>query len=328
MKNTLLRWRATWNPDMFHGWGKDNGYFEGWYFKLVDAAERIVFAVIPGLSRGLDGRHHAFIQVLDGKRCQASYHDFPVEKFVPSGREFHLQLGGNSFSARHVTLDLPELKGTLRLENRTPWPKMLGAPGIMGWYSFVPFMECYHGVVSLHHRLSGSLHVYGKPVDFSGGTGYVEKDWGVSFPRAWIWMQSNHFQPGEKICLMASVAHIPWLRSYFIGYIVGFQWGEKLYRFATYTGAQMKASLGEQTVQLAFRDRRYRLEITGMQAPGARLVSPITGNMTGKVNESMQGTLHVRFFEKDQLRFEGTGRNAGLEIAGDTEELLTEAWRR
>ena len=313
---------------MYHGWGRENGYFEGWYFKIVDAAERHVFAVIPGISNGPDGRRHAFIQVLDGKAFKASYHNFTVDEFDPSEKKFHLKLGPNSFSANHIQLDLPELKGHLDFQMQTPWPKMLGAPGIMGWYSFMPFMECYHGVVSLHHRLSGGMKVFGKMTDFSGGTGYSEKDWGVSFPRSWIWTQSNHFEKDEKVCVMASVAHIPWLGSYFIGYIVGFQWGEKLYRFATYTGAQMKAALGENTAHLAFRDRRYRLELTGEQAPGANLVSPITGDMTGKVNESMQGVVHVRFFEKEKLLFESSGRNAGLEIAGDVEELLTEQWRR
>jgi hypothetical protein len=328
MKNTFLRWRATWNPDMYHGWGQKKSYFEGWYFKLVDAAGRFAFAVIPGISKGKDGVQHAFIQVLDGKQCKASYHHFDAADFQPNEKEFHLQLRDNAFSANQLTLNLPELKGRLALENRTPWPKMLGAPGIMGWYSFVPFMECYHGVVSLHHRLSGELAVYGQTTDFTNGIGYVEKDWGVSFPRSWIWMQSNHFEGKDKACLMASVAHIPWVGSYFIGYIVGFLLGERLYRFATYTGAQMKAALGEKTVHLSFKDRRYRLEITGEQAPGAKLVSPITGEMTGKVNESMQGVLHVRFYEKETLVFEGTGRHAGLEIAGEVQELLTNDWRR
>jgi hypothetical protein len=298
MKNTLRRWRAVWNPDMYHGWGRHKRYFEGWYFKIVDAPEQNVFAIIPGISKSKDGGQHAFIQVLDGKHCQASYHQFEAAEFQPSTKDFHLQLGNNYFSAYHLSLDLPELKGSLTFQNRTPWPKMLGAPGIMGWYSFVPFMECYHGVVSLHHHLEGEMAVHGHPSDFTSGVGYVEKDWGISFPRSWIWLQSNHFGTKGKMCVMASVARIPWLGSYFIGYIVGFQWGDRLYRFATYTGAQMKASLGEKTVSLAFKDKRCRLEITGEQAAGAKLVSPITGDMTGKVNESMQGKLHVRFYEK------------------------------
>ncbi|MBI1228462.1 MAG: hypothetical protein GC192_24720 [Bacteroidetes bacterium] len=329
MKNLLLRLRATWNPDMYHGWGRNRSYFEGWYYKLVDAAEEQVFAVIPGISMGQDGESHAFIQVLDGKHCKASYHEFPSSDFQPSESGFHLQLGGNSFSSSHIQVDLPELKGRIKLQPPTPWPKMLGAPGIMGWYSFVPFMQCFHGVVSMHHRLLGQMQVHGQQtVDFSGGIGYLEKDWGTSFPRSYIWMHASHFAKGEKVSLFASVAHIPWLRSYFIGYIVGFQLGEKLYRFATYTGASMKAALGGQSVHLAFRDRRYRLEITALQAPGAVLISPLTGEMKGKVNESMQAEVQVRFYDQDDLIYKGTGRNAGLEVAGEVEELLTEKWRR
>lgn len=314
---------------MFHGWGRKKNFFEGWYYKLVDATEQHVFGVIPGISIGQDGQSHAFIQVMDGKQCRASYHTFPAEQFSPSANGFHLEIAGNSFSGHHLQLDLPELKGRIEFQSTTSWPKSLGAPGIMGWYSFVPFMQCFHGVVSMHHQLGGNMLVNGYSTDFSDGIGYAEKDWGSSFPRSYIWMQSNHFNPGEKTSLFASVAHIPWLGSYFIGYIVGFQLGEKLYRFATYTGAQMKASLGNQQVGLSFDDTRYRLEIKGLQAPGAVLVSPLTGEMKGKVNESMQAKLKVELYDRDKLIYQGIGRNAGLEIAGENvTELLTDTWRR
>jgi hypothetical protein len=322
------RFRSIWHPNLYHGWGRRKSYFEGWYFKLVDAREQQVFAVIPGISMGKHGDSHAFIQVLDGKQCKSSYHRFEAGEFVPSPKDFHLQLGANSFSGGHIQLDLPELKGRIDFQDQTPWPKMLGAPGIMGWYSFVPFMQCFHGVVSLHHRLSGQMRVHKvQTVNFNDGIGYIEKDWGTSFPRSYIWLHSNHFENEEKMSLLASVAHIPWLNSYFIGYIVGFQWGEKLYRFATYTGARMKAGVGNQEVHLVFKDRRYQLEITGIQAPGAALMSPLTGEMKGKINESMRGSLHIGFYELDKLIYEGTGRNAGLEVAGDVEELLTDKWR-
>lgn len=322
------RWRALRDPDMYHGWGRETRFFEGWYFKLVDPTEQYAFAVIPGISKGFDGARHSFIQVMDGKRCEAHYNDFPENAFLPSDKRFEVQLAGNRFSAGGLRLDLPQLKGELRFNNRFSWPKMLGAPGIMGWYSFMPFMECYHGVVSMDHVIEGKLEVYGTPVDFSGGKGYMEKDWGRSFPGAWIWMQSNHFGAEPRVSLMASVAVIPWLGSSFIGYIVGFLFGDKLYRFATYTGAEMKAGLGEHEVYLSFRDKRHRLEITALQSGTAELVAPISGNMTGKVNESMQSSVEVRLFEKDRLIFEGTGRNAGLEVAGKVERLLTASWRR
>lgn len=329
MQHLFNRWRALWHPDRYHGWGRRQSYFEGWYFKIVDPTEQYAFAIIPGISMGSNGEQHAFIQLLDGKRCKADYYEFPVGSFAPANDRFEVRLGENQFSSENLALELPQLQGSLRLQGITPWPKMLGAPGIMGWYSFVPFMECYHGVVSLNHRLEGELMAYGQPVNFSGGKGYIEKDWGHSFPSSWIWLQSNHFDSEQPISLMASVANIPWVGSHFIGYIVGFLLDGKLYRFATYTGARMQARLGEKEVFLSFKDRRNRLEIIGHKIGGSgELSSPIGGNMVGKVNESLQATIEVKLFEGDALLYEGTGRNAGLEVAGPVEELLTADWRR
>lgn len=33
------------------------------------------------------------------------------------------------------------------------WPVTLANPGVMGPYSFVPFMECNHGILSMDHAL-------------------------------------------------------------------------------------------------------------------------------------------------------------------------------
>lgn len=328
VSNLRHRFRAVLNPNMYHGWGKEKNYFEGWYFKIVDPTERFAFALIPGISFDKEGNKHAFIQVMDGKKRTAAYHNFPAEEFIPSTENFHLQLGKNQFSSKGLQLDLPEIKGEISLIDTTPWPKMLGAPGVMGWYSFVPFMECYHGVVSLFHRLSGGMEINGENVDFTGGIGYVEKDWGRSFPSSWIWMQTNHFDHDSPVSLMASVANIPWLGTSFVGYLVGFYFEGKLHRFATYTGAKRKTTLGENTVYLSFKDSTYRLEITAHQAKGTDLVSPISGEMAGKVNESMEAIVDLEFYKNEELIFKSQGRNTGMEIAGSYQELLSEKWQR
>jgi tocopherol cyclase len=330
MNHFIRRLRATWQPDMYHGWGKTRRYFEGWYLKIVDKTEKYAFAFIPGISMSPDGAAHAFIQVLDGKQCTSAYHRFSAEDFVPSEYDFNLQLADNQFSTQGLKLNLPNIVGQLQFQNPTPWTKMFGAPGIMGWFSFVPFMECYHGVVSLNHHITGSLEINGERIDFNGGRGYIEKDWGISFPRGWIWLQTNHFNDNfnEPISLIASVAHVPFLGAHFIGYIVGFWFKGKLHRFATYTGAKMKAQLVDNQVFLSFKDSQYQLDIVATKAGTGNLISPIQGEMTGKMSESLQAIIHIRFFERGNLIFEGDGRNAGLEVAGETDVLWTDAWRR
>jgi hypothetical protein len=49
------------------------------------------------------------------------------------------------------------------------YPVSLFSPGIMGWYAYVPGMECYHGAVSLDHMLKGELEYNGSFLDFTGG---------------------------------------------------------------------------------------------------------------------------------------------------------------
>jgi len=307
---------------MYHGWGRTRRYFEGWYFKLVSADETTALAVIPGISMDAQGKRHAFVQVMDGKACTATYHRFDASDFQPSARRFEVQLGPNFFSAEKIALDLPGLSGEIQFHNPTPWPKMFGAPGIMGWYSFVPFMECFHGVVSLHHGLEGTLRLGDRPVDLSGGRGYIEKDWGRSFPRAYVWMQTNHFDAHDRASMIASVAHIPWLTGHFIGFISGFWLDGRLFRFATYTGARKHLQLGADSVTLVFKNPRTELRLHAMQAPGTALVSPISGEMTGKINESLQATVHAELLENGRRIFEGTARTAGLEVAGAVEVLL------
>jgi len=301
MQNYKNRLRAVLNPNMYHGWGKTKNYFEGWYFKFVDPTENYAFAV---------------------------YHNFSADTFIPATNTFHLQLADNQFSEKNIRLNLPDLKGELSFQNTTQWPKMLGAPGVMGWYSFVPFMECYHGVVSLFHRLKGSMEINGNLVDFTNGIGYIEKDWGQSFPSSWIWMQTNHFTYKTPVSLMVSVARIPWLTTSFIGYLVGFYFEGNLYKFATYTGAQRKTSIEGNKVTLSFKDRQYRLELIAHQVEGTNLVSPVSGEMAGKVNESLEAEIEVQFYRNDKLIFEDKGRNMGMEIAGTYKELLSDKWVR
>ncbi|MFK7947593.1 MAG: tocopherol cyclase family protein [Saprospiraceae bacterium] len=311
------------NPDKFQGINKSKNYFEGWYFKLIDATEKYALAIIPGISMSPQGEKNAFIQILDGKECKTAYIAFDSNLFEPNKEHFSVRIKDNEFSDKSITLNLDNLKGTINFKNTQPIKKTILSPGIMGWYSYVPFMECYHGIVSMNHRLEGILEIEGKSIDFTGGKGYIEKDWGKSFPNSWIWMQTNHFEYHEA-SLMASVAKIPWLGNHFIGFLISFWIEGTFYRFATYTGAKMKsAKVNDDKVELYFKNKPFELYITAVKGATGELVSPIQGNMAGKVNESLDAKIHVRLLKNGQLVFDDWGRNAGLEVAGEYHELLT-----
>lgn len=320
----IKKLQALFNPEQYHGWGRTRRYFEGWYYKVISADEKTAMAFIPGIAMDEHGDQQAFIQVLDGKNFSADYHKFEAEEFHPATGKFELNLAGNFFSNDQLRLDMPDLNGALHFKDRVEWPSSFYSPGIMGPFSFVPFMECYHGILSMDHSIEGKINFKGKELDFNGGRGYMEKDWGHSFPSAYIWMQTNHFsQPG--ISLKASVAKIPWLTGSFVGFIAGIWLGDRLIQFTTYNFTRLRKSFAdEHKVEIVMENRKHRLEILAHRDHVTELASPIAGFMDGRINESMTSTIEVQLYDKiaGKLLFEDEGRNAGLEVAGNIPEIL------
>lgn len=340
----LGRIASTMSPDGFHGVGRDRGHFEGWYFKLVseDLSQR--WAVIPGvfLAEDESGPHEAFVQVLDGSTGRSWYRPYPVADFEAAQDRLQITVGPNTFTPHGVNLHLDDVL-TGRVEFTTalqPWPVTRLSPGIMGWYSWMPFMECYHGVTSFDHVLRGSLEHEGRPLDFDGGRGYIEKDWGQAFPAAYVWMQANHFAtPGTS--LVGSIATIPWLRSEFPGFIVGLWHLGQLHRFATYTGAKSTSlEVTDEEVRWTLRGGRstrrpggpgrpapgHTLELRarrGQASLGGLLHAPIRTEMHKRVQETLDATISVTMRDRDgAVLFDETGRAAGLEVHGDISRLL------
>jgi tocopherol cyclase len=323
------RWRRIWHPAWFQGQGRTRGYFEGWYFKLVDAAGRSPLAVIPGVALGAGPEEaQAFVQVFDGSGHRAWNYEFPLEAFAFAADRFEVRVGENHFGSEGLRLDLrgaeATIRGEVRFDRLAPWPVRPLAPGAMGWYAFTPAMECYHGVLSFQHRLEGELVLDGRTLDLRGGRGYLEKDWGTSFPAAWIWMQSNHFE-GREACLIASVAKIPWRGSFFTGFIAGLWLDGRLHAFTTYGGARLRElQADDRHVQMAFTRGPQELRLRAARTPGAALAAPREGRMQARIVESLTAEIEVELLDRSGQgqEFRGTGRCAGLEVGGATAELL------
>jgi tocopherol cyclase len=322
MFNVLSRLR---DPAIFQGSLRKSDYFEGWYFKQVGSGGKRKLAVIPGVS--LTGREsHAFVQVFDGYMGETSYASYDLETFVPGKDPFSLKIGENRFSLSGIDLELPELgiRGCLRYSDHTRPKYRWYDRGVMGWYGYVPFMETYHGLLSMDHAVEGVLEIEGQKHVFDGGRGYIEKDWGHSFPSSWIWMQSNGFHT-PKTSLMVSVASIPWLGSSFVGHLAVMLVDGKMINMSTYMGGKITSlDKDEQGVALKIETWRNVLEVEAKKGESVVLRSPRRGEMTGRTIESLTSVIDVKLFSKlnHKSLYSGTGRDAGLEIMDEDDELV------
>jgi hypothetical protein len=189
-------------------------------------------------------------------------------------------------------------------------------PTIMGPFSYIPNMECNHGVVSMNHTVSGILQLNDETFKYNNDIGYIEKDWGTSFPNRYIWLQGNHFNQHDE-AFMLSIANIPFLGLNFEGLIASLTINKKSYRFATYTGAfkrkLIKHSNGfDLTIQSLF----YKLLINVHMDEQAELVSPQNGLMKNTIKEGLGGQITLTLYHFNKQVWSGKSYHCGVEIEG------------
>tara|TARA_B100000902_G_C27195227_1_gene856095 strand:- start:191 stop:1177 length:987 start_codon:yes stop_codon:yes gene_type:complete len=326
MRGPISYFRGVRNPEAYHGHGVNKKFFEGWYLKIVSADLTQRWALIPGIFRGLDDdTNEAFIQVLDGSKGRSWYHRYPIEEFRASNSSFGVQVGRSKFSEEGIEIDIPDLQGEIKFSSPlTPWPVSLREPGVMGWFGLIPFMECFHGVVSFGHNLEGSIKIEGRTRNFSGGRGYIEKDWGRSFPGGYVWLHSNHLADSPDSSFIGSVAIIPWLGGAFRGFIVGLRHSGRLYRFTTYNRTkEEKLEITDSQVNWRLKGPDGTLELHAKRVQGGVLRAPIRDSMHRRVEETLNATIHIVHTDpRGRTLLETDGQVGGLEVFGDTEKLL------
>ncbi len=309
--------RRLLNPDIFQGKYKKKRYFEGWYFKITDCRMESTYAIIPGISIG-EWDTHAFIQVLDSDN-NVSYFHYDLDEFRYNENKFEIMIGENYFSKSRIRLNIDgkelSIQGDLYFRDIMEFPRTFFRPGVMGPFLYLPFMECHHDIICIQNEIIGHLNISGKKIDFTDGIGYIEKDWGKSMPKSWVWFQSNHFQP-DDVSLSVNIADVPFLKGSFLGFIIMLRYHDRIFMFTTYNGSWIKMLYyNENRLRITTRDCRFRLDLSIQYNEGGKIIAPVKGQMCRTISESTNAVVKLRFSDRQgNILYEGIGTNGGLEI--------------
>lgn len=317
------------NRNVFQGHLNKKDYFEGWYYKQVSTDGKTAISFIPGISLHMNDPH-CFVQyiIVDEtlkNGISTGYMRFPVEAFIWNDDPFAVKIAGNFFSESlvsvHIESDTDTISGNLKLGQLTPIGSSALSPTIMGPFAYIPKMECYHGVTSMNHTLNGDLEINGRTVAFTGGKGYIEKDWGTKFPKNYVWLQSNHFEEADT-SVFFSMAYIPFYVRDFQGFISNIQANGKEYRFATYNNSKIQLSLPtNDTVSVTMENKNAKVQLFGKAEHMGHLQAPVLSGMDKTIKEGVSGTIQLELWDKKEgTHYRGTGLMAGIEIV-DAESL-------
>jgi tocopherol cyclase len=277
-----------------HDYVNKKDFFEGWYFKHQKDDNTIAF--IPGINIDSKGNKLAFIQVITNTN---SYNiNYSFSKFIAVKDELKIKIGDSTFSSKGIEIHIKDKNLTIdgKIEYGFLTPIQYN---IMGPFSVIPFMECNHGVISLYHRLRGSIVMNGEELDFHGGVGYIETDWGTSFPKTYLWTQCNDFND-EKISIMVAIADIPFIGLNFKGCICVIYYKGREYRLATYNGVRI---IKYDCKSVILKRGKYRLHIEIADKNPQKLLAPSRGNMCRTIHENAACTANFKFYIEDNLEF-------------------------
>lgn len=291
-------------------------YFEGWYYKQVTADGKKTLSIIFGISTDSENPH-AFIQIIENIYKKTHYLSYPLSSMEIKDSPFCVRIKENYFYEDRMILHIEDenifLRGELLYSSLTPLPTNRYRPTIMGPFSYIKGMECNHGIVSLYHKVEGTIVYQKRKIDFTGGTGYIEKDYGTSFPKNYTWISSTHPEnpPGT---FFFSVAHIPFLHTSFMG-IIGVLYSPKeTYYFASYYGAHIKYfRKKENGLDIKLKQGFYTLYIKVIYKQDKVLVAPMKGRMEKKIRESLDATIWITLYKGNKRKVREKFSHGGYE---------------
>lgn len=269
-------------------------YFEGWYFK--HQSEDFSIAFIPGININKNGYKYAFIQIItesESYNIDYDFNDFSISKDKQT-----IKIKDSIFSLKGSIINIKNKD--INIRGKLTYKNITSTKGdVMGPFAYFPFMECFHGVLSLNHKVEGSLFINNEELRFKDGIGYIEKDSGRSFPNKYLWLQSNYFSMKDT-SIMVSIADIPFLGFNFIGCIAVIYYEGKEYRLATYNGVKV-ISYNEKGLKI--KKGPYRLEVEIEELYPQNLLAPNAGEMIRTIKENIACNARFRFFKGDNLIF-------------------------
>ncbi|BBF42358.1 hypothetical protein lbkm_1040 [Lachnospiraceae bacterium KM106-2] len=288
----------------YHGANKKYRYFEGWYLK--HESSQCYLSVIPGIYMDRIGRKGAFIQLIT--QDDSYFIQYPYSEFHASKDFFAIKVGKNYFTKYGMVLNIDsdgvKAKGAVAYhEFHTV------RPNLMGPFSFIPAFPCKHDVISLKHSLVGSIQVNGSEYDFTDGLGYIETDWGRSFPDGYAWTQC-HINKRNNCSIFLAIAEMSIMNKDLYGCLGFFSYRSRRYKIATYLGAKV---LMVRPDKWMVRQGKFRILVEPKREAISNLKAPEEGMMGRNVKENVCSPIRYRVWFDNHLILDQICKNGSYE---------------
>ncbi len=273
--------------------------FEGYYWRLTDAAAGRVAIVLCGVCRDAAGPWGIVALAAEpGGLVRSRIEPLAEVSFGALGVRAGSSLSGSS---EHLRVDLgPDARLDLRFEERVEWPRR--AFGGTGPAQIVPGLPQYWHPHLLGGRVVGS--------GWEGATVYAEKNWGPRFTEHWWWGQAQAFE-GADACVAFAGGRV--LGGAPTGVVVRVE--DRVLRLSP-PFARVVSAVGEAGWRVRARSPRWSVEIEG-EGVGSPAVLPVPlpdeRRVEPRSQQYLTGRLHATVRRGNRVWWSGESTLADLE---------------
>lgn len=298
----------------FHFLHKNGPSFEGFYFKtaLVDGTTLVI---ICGFAKS-KVKSHAFIQV-SSQLSKTFYFEYPLSSLKTSKETFNFSVGKNTFTQQGIDIKEEDCEINLSFSNFELWNRSFFNPSIMGALTFVPFVECKHDIISPYLEVNGEAKLKSKTLKFQDNSGYIDKNWGTSFPKDYFWGHISSFK-NPTVSVQFAKAKPKWLLWKIPVHIGFLRMNGEIHLFKSWKKGKIKLiNVGQEQIHL--QNNQYKIELKFDKGYPLNLRAPLNGKLDYTILERAGIATSVTIYKKTnkdefEILLSETVNNATLEI--------------
>jgi tocopherol cyclase len=285
-------------PTHLRGNFRQGNYFEGWFQKVYSAEYQASFIIIYGYATQNSLESFGFIQLLlpDGEPRFLYFHKNEIS-CDPTRHVF--KMGSHILSTEVIRIQCHDINIQLSLLKNTPIRTLKNS---MGYTYYVPGLPCYHAVLNPSHQVSGIIQAGQQHYHLDNATGYLEKNWGKSFPERYFWMHAVD-PKNPEISILFSRAEIKWMGLNFIRHVGHFKNDGAALDLRHFKNFQLLTSPAEQNQRLLrIGSKETQMEICIRQGKKVLFKGPTNGKLSRSIPHHADAQVDVSL-SQNQKRY-------------------------
>lgn len=245
-------------PSSLQGNFDRNKYFEGWFHKIYSSKYKASFIVIYGYATGNSTNKFGFIQVhIPNQQVLIMY--FDKNEIFCDPNQHVIRMGAHVLTTHKIDINTNEIGIQLDLTNNQPIRTFKNS---MGYNYVIPNLPCYHAILNKSHTISGEIRAGDTSFVMGKDMGYLEKNWGTSFPDNYIWLHAVD-PTNTEVNLLFSQAEIKWMGGTFLRHLGYLNFENECIDFRQFKNSEVSSTfVGSEKQLIRFSSKLIELEIS------------------------------------------------------------------